>query len=359
MMIALEDGIVQPADSFNVPGTRDYYFENGTKRIMRDHGHKNPVTVAEILQMSLNVGTSNIINGHYKHNPEAFIKRLRALGFGISLDFGIGNSARGMLKTPPSMPIEAANKIAAPWDKNATFPWLSIGYECQIPPIYILMFYNAIANHGVMIKPWFVEKIGQQALQPDTINSKICSDATLQKLIPMMEMVVEQAGGTANRSARTSMFKSAGKTGTSEVNNYIKLKDGSKAIIQSNQATFCGFFPAGKPVYSCIVVLRRKGAANEIYGAACGPVFREIAENAYLHNKRNNPASLADAPAQYKPVMKNDKFEKLSDVVGMGLSHAVYFLEKAGYTVSLNGNNNIGTVREFTQNGKNVELVLK
>lgn len=34
---------------------------------------------------------------------------------------------------------------------------MSIGYETQIPPIYTLAFYNAIANNGKMVAPRFVK----------------------------------------------------------------------------------------------------------------------------------------------------------------------------------------------------------
>ena len=41
---------------------------------------------------------------------------------------------------------------------RTTLPWMSIGYESQVPPISTLTFYNAIANNGKMMKPRFVKK---------------------------------------------------------------------------------------------------------------------------------------------------------------------------------------------------------
>ena len=44
------------------------------------------------------------------------------------------------------------------WSKTS-LPWMSIGYEVIVPPIYTLMFYNAIANGGRMMKPIFATEI--------------------------------------------------------------------------------------------------------------------------------------------------------------------------------------------------------
>ena len=60
---------------------------------------------------------------------------------------------------------------------------MSIGYETMFPPIYILNFYNAIANNGVMVKPKFVKAIARdgdivEEFETEVVNPKICSDTT-------------------------------------------------------------------------------------------------------------------------------------------------------------------------------------
>ena len=44
------------------------------------------------------------------------------------------------------------------WSDTA-LPWMSIGYETQVPPISTLTFYNAIANGGRMMRPRFVKQV--------------------------------------------------------------------------------------------------------------------------------------------------------------------------------------------------------
>jgi len=83
-------------------------------------------------------------------NPSGFVDKLYEMGLNEPMNIEI--------------PGAAAPKIRHPKDKSGywsktTLPWMSIGYETQIPPIYTLAFYNAIANNGKLIRPFFVKVI--------------------------------------------------------------------------------------------------------------------------------------------------------------------------------------------------------
>ncbi len=56
-------------------------------------------------------------------------------------------------------------RIPHPKDKRywakTDLPWMSIGYVTQVPPIYTLALYNAIANDGKLMKPYFVRSISK------------------------------------------------------------------------------------------------------------------------------------------------------------------------------------------------------
>ena len=57
---------------------------------------------------------------------------------------------------------EAAPDIKYPGDKywsGVSLPMMSIGYEVRITPLQLLTFYNAIANGGKMVKPFFVKSL--------------------------------------------------------------------------------------------------------------------------------------------------------------------------------------------------------
>ena len=102
---------------------------------------------------------------------------------------------------------------------------MSIGYEMAISPLHMLTFYNAIANKGKMMLPIFTTSIrlhGKDIIykHPKVVKSTICSESTINKIIPMLTGVVED--GTAKNIKNTD-YKIAGKTGTT-VLNYASRK---------------------------------------------------------------------------------------------------------------------------------------
>ena len=66
-------------------------------------------------------------------------------------------------------------------------------------------------------------------------------------------------------SCRSSKVSFAGKTGTAVFFTEEHTTD---------QVSFCGYFPADRPLYSCIVVMQRPN----IWGSQSGDVFRNIVE---------------------------------------------------------------------------------
>jgi cell division protein FtsI (penicillin-binding protein 3) len=141
------------------------------------------------------------------------------------------------------------------------------------------------------MQPMIVKEIKQvdkvlERFEPVVLNPKICSDETLAKVKAMMEGVVTE--GTA-RGIRSEDFSIAGKTGTA-----WKFKNG--AYTRTYSTSFCGYFPADKPKYSCIVVVDspKKG---RIYGAdVAAPVFREVADKAMARDAASQRPVLARTP---------------------------------------------------------------
>ena len=91
----------------------------------------------------------------------------------------------------------------------------------QFSPMHILTFYNAVANDGKMVNPTFIDMIKKQnnviyKNKVEVLNSSICSKATLNKVKPLLQGVVEY--GTAKK-IWTDNYSISGKTGTT-VTNY-------------------------------------------------------------------------------------------------------------------------------------------
>lgn len=266
MIALLEDGHVEPEDTVDLGGTGRYYFY---KNYLSDSDNKKPgkITVQHVFEISSN-GIAKIVYDHYKDHPERFVNRL----CGMDLDKKLGVKLKG----------EGEPYIKHPGDKDwtgITLPWMSIGYELKITPLQVLAFYNAIANDGQRMRPRFVREIRNRGevvayFEPEEIGGRICSRSTLKKMREMLEGVVEN--GTA-RNIRTDKYRIAGKTGTA------RIATGTKGYgIRKYRASFVGFFPADKPLYSCIVVVDNPSLSKGFYAAqVSSPVFREIADKVY------------------------------------------------------------------------------
>ncbi len=138
------------------------------------------------------------------------------------------------------------------------------------------MLYNAVANNGKMMKPYLVNAIKQgdrvvRSFNPVVKNERICSPATLQQLRLCLQGVCDS--GTGKKVFDSCGYRVAGKTGTTKVaDGFYDYDD------DVYQSSFVGYFPAEKPRYSCIVVIKNKPHAAQYYGGAvAAPVFRDIA----------------------------------------------------------------------------------
>ena len=151
IMVALEDGMVTRKDSVQV-GNGQYLMHG---RVMKDHnwrkgGYGRAISVDECLMFSSNVGVSRIIDEHYAQHPEKYVDGLHREGVGVPFTLPFKGQGFPSVRRPKP---DGSN-----WSKTA-LAWMSIGYETQIPPIYTVTFYNAIANNGRMVKPRFVREI--------------------------------------------------------------------------------------------------------------------------------------------------------------------------------------------------------
>ena len=372
IMVALEDGYITP----------DYVVDTGNG-IVDMHGSKmkdwnwhrggyGKIDVTRILEVSSNVGVSKIIDKFYKDDPQRFVDGLHRMSIDTPLNLGFAGEASPRIKGPK----ERKNF------SKTSLPWMSIGYETQIPPIYILNFYNAIANNGVMVKPKFVKAISRNGeivheYPTEIVNPKICSDSTLSMIQVILRKVVSE--GLA-KPAGSSQFSVSGKTGTAQISQGAA---GYKSGGVSYLVSFCGYFPSENPQYSCIVQIQiPHGPASG--GLQAGSVFSKIAERIYARHlyydvakakdslsimipdvKRgdlsetalvlrrlkinSNYASVSESStnpvwgsvdtegtrAELKPATPADKL--VPSVMGMGAKDAVYLLESKGLRVRLSG----------------------
>lgn len=381
LMAALEDGVVDTGDIVDTGnGTVKFY-----NKIIRDtkEGGYGKITVKEVFEKSSNVGTSIIINEHYKDRPKKFVNRLYEMRLDQQLDLQIKGEGKPLIRDP-------GDKL---WS-GLSLPMMSHGYEVQMTPLQILTFYNAVANDGKMMRPRFVTEISRngqviKSFGTEVLDNSIASRSTIKKVKAMMEGVVEH--GTAT-NLRNADYKIAGKTGTAQI---ARDKHGYRTGARmSYQASFVGYFPAENPLYSCIVVVN--APSNGVYygNIVAGSVFREISDKVYATTfyrefraesrddvKKSAPEAgngyrddinevLGSLDVRYKRTSKEDwvatrengdtirlvgvslKEGLVPDVRGMSLRDAVYLLENSGLKVRYSGKGKV--LRQSPQHGARI-----
>jgi cell division protein FtsI (penicillin-binding protein 3) len=213
------------------------------------------------------------------------------------------------------LPGETKPRIYKPggkrWSKT-TLPWMGFGYNLTITPLHTAMLYNAIANGGKMMKPYLVNKVIREGeliaeFEPQVLSQAVCSRETLEQVKACLEGVVLR--GTAHKLL-TPAYSFAGKTGTSLV--------ADKGITYSDkmyQSSFAGYFPADKPEYTIVVVIRNKKHAQKFYGGlVAGPVFREVTDRLFAGYLKQ-PKKLLTAPkdsVKYEYAGATGTMEKLA-----------------------------------------------
>ncbi len=378
MLVALDDGVV---DTTYLVDT-GCGIKNMHGRDMKDHnwrrGGYGTISLPRILEVSSNIGVSRIIDEKYGSKPERFIEGIYRTGLAADLKLPIQGYARPHIR----MPEKDKYGHWTNWSKTA-LPWMSIGYETQIPPISTVTFYNAIANDGIMMRPRFVKSVMKDGkvvaeFPPEKVmERRIAKPQTIKTMQTILEHVVSQGLG---RKAGSRMFKVAGKTGTAQ----IAEGGGYKTGVVKYWLSFAGYFPANNPRYSCIVCLKKSGLPAS-GGGMSGVVFHHISEGVMARSLKLDVKDAHDSTSIIIPDVKNGnildadyvlrhlgiktnqswsgsyangnpiwgKAERQTglvalqktpiekgitpNVIGMGAKDAVYLLESLGMKVRLHG----------------------
>ena len=323
VLSALEDGAINITDSFHV-GTGLY---THNRRVVRDHywtrgEDRGYLTVQEGIEVSSNIVMAKIALKAYENNPKKFTERIDKMGLTKTLEWDV--PLRGIEGTSQ---IRHPNDKANPWSKT-TLAWMSFGYETQVPPIYLLMFYNALANKGRMLKPFIAKEFYKDGklikkVEAEVVNSSIASSESIDLVHDMLKGVIER--GTA-RVVASDFFPIAGKTGTAQI--------ASGGGYSGHFVSFCGYFPADDPKYTCFVGIRKpKGIPSG--GGMAGMVFKNIAEQTYVRTTHLAVEDCrVDSTLSKLPTLKNGvwaKNEKVLKELGYGSSH----VEKDTYWVQV------------------------
>lgn len=277
---ALRENLVQPNTKF--------YCEKGSfrvgDRIIREAESKEKfedLTVAEILALSSNVGTTKIA---FKMGAEKLRQGLLDFGFGQRLGVDFPGEARGMVQ-------------ALPWRQHLLSN-ISFGHGISATPLQLANAFAAIANGGVLNTPYIVQSVrdAETGLLTETQVKPIRRVLTAEQAAQMRAMLVgvTSKGGTGG-NARVDGFMVAGKTGTAQ-----KVNPNGRGYLKGAYiSSFGGFIPANDPKF--VIYIAVDTPRKAYYGATvAAPLFARMASYA-VRKEGIAPLPMAEnAPAPVK-----------------------------------------------------------
>lgn len=240
--LALESGKVRPDTIINcAPGRMTI----GSATIADAHPH-GPLTVAQVIQKSSNIGTAKIALGF---RPKEMWEMYDSVGFGQAPNLGFPGEVNGRLRPWKNWrPIEQAT--------------MSYGHGVSVSLIQLARAYAIFARGG---------ETGPLTLirsdEPPAHGVRIFSQQTAREILTMLEMAV-QPEGTAPK-ARVPGYRVGGKTGTA-----YKIEGGQ--YVRKYIASFVGLGPISDPRLVVAVMIDEPSGGAHYGGDVAGPVFSQI-----------------------------------------------------------------------------------
>ena len=308
---ALENDIIKPQQKFYAE--QGSYRPKGRPTTISDVHKYGSLTFREAVELSSNIvmaKASDVIGA------ERMYTTARNFGFGITTGLELPGEVSGQLKKPNQ------------WSRT-TLNTMAYGYEVSVTPLQLVSAYAAVANGGVLMKPYLLKQVLSEhnevisETQPQTIR-RVISKSTADTIRSFLRGVVEH--GTAT-SAKSDAVQLAGKTGTSR-----KIVDG-KYSTSNYTASFVGMFPYENPQVVCLVMLDSPKSFGYYGGVASAPIVKGIAEKVIATS--NTIAQQSVAPSLEKELLATP------DVRSLDVESATATLGSLGFNVEASGSGTI------------------
>ncbi|MCC5645757.1 penicillin-binding protein 2 [Nostoc sp. CHAB 5824] len=256
--IALENGVIKPDDMFNDSGS--IRVANYTIKNAMNNGNGR-ISIAQILQYSSNIGMVQIIQ---RLKPSIYYNWLERLGLGQKVDTDLPFEVGGRLKSQEEF-------IASPIEPATT----SFGQGFSMTPLQLVQMHGALANGGKLVTPHVVRGLidtkGQMHDSPTrSIPRQIFSAATAQKVVEMMETVVNEGSGKASQIPG---YRIAGKTGTAQ-----KASPNGGYIKGARMTSFVAILPVESPRYVVFALVDEPKGESAYGSTVAAPIVKSVIE---------------------------------------------------------------------------------
>ena len=245
------------------------YYKSGEytlyDRTIRDHNRRGWGTISflEGFQRSSNVSIAYL---RERMGDEALLEHIRKFGFGSKTGIDLPNEATGVILD--ENPIE---RLTTAYGQGST-----------VTPVQMIQAATAIANDGVMMKPYVIDKITNpntnetvQDVEPVEKGSPI-SKETASEVMEVLASTVTSEFGTGKKFALDG-YTLAGKTGTAEI---PRPNGGYYAGTGNYLYSFIGMAPVEDPeLLTYIFVQQPKLKAGETGSDPVAKMFKSIMES--------------------------------------------------------------------------------
>ena len=214
-------------------------------------------TMTEVIEKSLNSGA---IFAQQKLGKDGFKKYIEKFGFGEKTGIDLGGEEKGNISN-----LKKKNDV--------DYATMAFGQGIAVTSIQLVAAIGAIANDGVLLRPYILERIKykngeEKVTQPKEIRRVISSDAASR----MTAMMVSAVKNGYSKKAGIEGYSIAGKTGTAQIPDPIK-GDYSEETIH----TFVEFFPAFDPRF-VILIKVDKPQGIRFSSDSITPLAKELGE---------------------------------------------------------------------------------
>ncbi|MBX3306993.1 MAG: penicillin-binding protein 2 [Nitrospira sp.] len=246
--------------------------------VIHDHEKLGWVSFSQVIQKSSNIGAAKT---GMALGEQRLYRYLQTFGFGQKTEIDLPGEGAGLVKRPKD------------WGRRSVAS-ISMGQEIGVTPLQMVSAIAALANEGVLMKPYVVSEIrGPEGhllkrVSPQ-VRRRVVSPDTAHTVTKILEGVVTD--GTGGKAAIPG-FRVAGKTGTAQK---IDPRTGSYSVSRF-VTSFAGYVPADNPRLAMIVVIDEP-QGDTWGGTVAAPVFSRVGEQVlnYLGVGSHEPVTLAMA----------------------------------------------------------------
>ncbi|AIY05939.1 penicillin-binding protein [Planococcus sp. PAMC 21323] len=294
-------------------------------------------------------GTISFLEGFQRSSNVSMAYLLERLGADTFMNyvdaFGFGE------QTGIDLPKEASGKILNQWPINKLTT--AYGQGSTVTPIQMIQAASAIANDGVMMKPYVIDQIKNSDTGEVTVKSEPqeagqpISAETANQVKEVLASTVTSDVGSA-RGFALKDYTVAGKTGTAQV-----PKEGGGYLTGRNNYlfSFLGMAPADDPELLIYIGVQQPNVpANEYGSVPVAKIFTSVMENS-LKYLNIEPENMAEAVTV-----------QMEEYTGSTVTQATEKLQKLGIEVVVTGDSE-KVVSQYPEAGntalKDGQVILK